>query len=109
MKTTSIGIDENVACFLSYLLGWVSGLIIFLIEKENKVVKFHAAQSIILFGSISIIQSIFGFRFLLGTGIFRLLSLATFAIWIFLLVKSWSKDYFRIPVVDDIAEKLIKM
>ncbi len=108
MQKTSIGLDENVACFLSYLFGWVSGLVIFLIEKDNQTVRFHAAQSIILFGAISIIQTVFGYGAMFVTGLFGLLSLATLVIWIFLLVKSWTKDYFKIPVISDIADNFVK-
>ena len=39
---TSTGIQANVAGLLSYVLGWISGLIFILIEKENKFVRFHA-------------------------------------------------------------------
>src|SRR6201994_3354556 len=39
------GMEENVAGLLCYILGWVTGLIFFLIDKRP-FVKFHAAQSI---------------------------------------------------------------
>src|SRR5688572_1826106 len=45
---SSTGLDENVASLLSYLFGWVSGLIFFLIEKDSRLVRFHAMQSILL-------------------------------------------------------------
>src|SRR5689334_519368 len=45
---SSTGLDENIAALLSYVFGWVSGLIFFLIEKESRLVKFHAMQSILL-------------------------------------------------------------
>jgi len=41
-KKTALGIDENVEGLLYYVLGWVTGLIFLLTEKENKFVKFHA-------------------------------------------------------------------
>ena len=44
---SSTGLDENIAALLSYILGWVSGLIFFLIEKDSKFVRFHAMQSIL--------------------------------------------------------------
>lgn len=103
-----MGIDENVACFLCYLFGWISGLIIFLIEKDNELVRFHAAQSIILFGALSVFQVVFGYGFILGAGLFRLIYLAAVALWIFLLVKAWTKEYFKLPIVGDIAENLSK-
>ena len=55
MEKTSTGLQENVAGLLCYVLGWVTGLIFILIEKENKFVRFHAMQSIVTFGSITVI------------------------------------------------------
>src|SRR6185436_13061927 len=45
---SSTGLDENIAALLAYLFGWVSGLVFFLIEKDSKLVRFHAMQSILL-------------------------------------------------------------
>ena len=56
MEKTSTGLAENVAGLLCYVLGWVSGLVFILIEQENKVVRFHAMQSIVIFGSIMIVS-----------------------------------------------------
>ncbi len=108
MNKTSMGLDENIACFLCYLFGWVSGLIIFLIEKDNKLVRFHAAQSIVIFGALSIFQVIFGYGFILGAGLFRLLYLAALVLWVLLLVKAWNREYYKLPIVGDIAENLSK-
>ena len=44
MEKTSIGLTENVAGLLCYALGWISGIVFFLIEPENKFVRFHAIQ-----------------------------------------------------------------
>lgn len=77
-KSTSIGIAEHVAIALSYALGWISGLIILLIEKENDTVRYQAAQSIVIFGSITLLNIILPmFIFLGGLALMSLLSLAT--------------------------------
>ena len=55
MDKSSTGLNPNLAALLSYLFGWVSGVIIYLIEAKSEYVRFHAAQSIIVFGAISII------------------------------------------------------
>src|SRR5678816_263991 len=44
---SSTGLDENIAALLSYVFGWVSGLIFFLIEKDSRLVRFHAMQSLL--------------------------------------------------------------
>jgi len=77
-KSTSIGIAEHVAIALSYALGWISGLINLLIEKENDTFRYHAAQSIVIFGSITLLNIILPmFIFLGGLALMSLLSLAT--------------------------------
>src|SRR6185369_8769164 len=47
---SSTGLDENIAALLSYIAGWISGLVFFLIEKDSRLVRFHAMQSLILSG-----------------------------------------------------------
>ena len=55
---TSSGMQANVAGLLCYLLGVITGIIFILIEKENKFVRFHAMQSIIVFGGLFVINMI---------------------------------------------------
>ena len=57
---TKTGLQENVAGLLCYILGWVTGIIFLILEPENKFVKFHAIQSIIVFGALSIVSAVFG-------------------------------------------------
>ena len=48
MEKTSTGLDENVAGLLCYILGWITGIVFLVIEPDNKFVRFHALQSIIV-------------------------------------------------------------
>ncbi len=114
---TSTGIQPNVSGLLSYAAGMVSGIIFFVIEKENKFVKFHAVQSIVTFGGflalwivLSIISQIliaihvYGF-FQLFRLINMLLWLASIILWIVLMIKAYQGEKFKLPVIGDIAEK----
>jgi len=47
-RKCSCGVEQRVAVLLSYLLGWIGGLIFFFMEKENKFVRFSSMQSLIL-------------------------------------------------------------
>ena len=70
------GLAENVAGLLCYALGWVSGLIFLLIDKRPWV-KFHAAQSIAVFGGLTVIR--IGLLFMshfMGWAIFGLIGLS---------------------------------
>jgi uncharacterized membrane protein len=114
---TSTGIAANVAGLLCYLIGWISGLIFFLIEKENKFVRFHALQSMIVFGALFILNIAIGFFVgilaAMGVGflvplfsLFNiLLAIAAFVLWILLMIKAYQGEKFKLPVVGDIAEK----
>ena len=111
MEKTSTGLDENVAGLLCYVLGWVSGLVFILIEKENKFVRFHAMQSIVTFGGITVIfivLAILGLIPFIGV-LFDILGyivgLITFVLWIVLMVKAYQGTMYKLPWTGDFAEK----
>ena len=100
-KKTSSGMDENVAGLLCYLVGWITGLIFFLIEKDNQFVRFHAMQSIIVFGAISVLQIILFWVPVLPI----LIWILGVILWIFLMVKAYQGTKYKLPVTGDLAEK----
>src|SRR5277367_1640957 len=68
VAVSSDGLAENVAGLLCYVLGWLTGIIFLLIDKRP-FVKFHAAQSIVIFGALFIIRMILSFG-ILGSGLY---------------------------------------
>ncbi len=109
MEKTSLGIDENIESLLSYVLGWVTGLVFFLLEKENKTVRFHAVQSMVVFGALHVCQIVVGIMSLalgrLAFMINSLLGLAGLVLWVLLMVKAYQGERFKLPIAGDIAEK----
>jgi uncharacterized membrane protein len=104
---TSTGMQANVEALLSYLLGFITGIIFYLIEKENKLVRFHAMQSIIIFGSLFVLQIILAFIPLLGGILQSLVGLVSVILWVVLMIKAYQGDYFKVPIAGDMAEKQI--
>lgn len=102
---TSTGIQANVAGLLCYLLGFITGIIFYLIEKENKFVRFHALQSIITFGFLSIVAIILPVIPILGILLFPIVWLAQVVLWIVLMIKAYQGEEFKLPVIGDMAEK----
>ena len=96
-------LDPKVGGLLAYLAGWVSGLILYLISKDPYV-RFHAMQSIIYFAGLSIINIVFGFIPFISI-LVMLINLASFVLWIVLMVKAYSGEKFKLPVIGDIAEE----
>lgn len=109
--------DENVASALCYAGFWVTGLIFFLIDKRPTV-RFHAAQSMVVFGPLHILYIIltyvffssvtlgsYGF-FSLGSLVLNILRLLGIVLWIILMIKAYQNEKFKVPVAAEIAESI---
>ena len=107
MGKTSTGLEANIAGLLCYVLGWISGLVFILIEKENKFVRFHAMQSIIVFGAITIASFIFSWIPIIGAILSWLLSLLALVLWIVLMIKAYQGTMYKLPWAGNLAEKQV--
>ena len=105
-EATSLGMRARTAGLLCYLFGWVSGLIFLLLERENHFVRFHAMQSLLFFGILSVIEGIFSYLPFFGP-IGGALGLVMFIGWIVMMVKAHRGEYYKLPLFGDLAERLI--
>jgi uncharacterized membrane protein len=105
---TSTGLEQNVAGLLCYLGIWVSGIIFFILEKENKYIRFHAIQSIVVFGAYSIVSLILGWIPYIGVPIDIVLGIIAFILWVVMMAKAYQGQMYKLPVAGDIAERQIK-
>jgi len=109
----STGLQENVAGLLCYLLGWLTGIIFLLIDKRP-FVRFHAAQSIVVFGALSVIHWALSILFLgsgfIGFGVWflivRLVDLVALILWIVLMVMAYQGRRYEVPVAAPIAKNI---
>lgn len=102
--------NENMLGAVAYLLGFVTGIILLLVEQKSKFVRFHAMQSVILFGGLFVVNLALGFIPLLGWLVGLLLSFAAFILWIVLMWKAFNGEMYKVPYIGDLAEKqLAKM
>lgn len=116
-KKSSTGMDPKIAVLLSYLFSWLGGLIFFLMEKENKFVKWNALQALILgileVACIVVVSIILGLIPYIGWFFFSWLGYVLAGVlWIFAIIaiiKGFSGKSFRIPVVSKLADKYFKM
>ncbi len=97
--------DANLAALLSYLLGFITGIVFFILEKDSKYVKFHAMQSILVSVAIMIVNFILGLIPILGWILAFLISVASIILWIVLMIKAYKYTWFKLPVIGEIAEK----
>jgi uncharacterized membrane protein len=130
-QQSSTGMDPKVAAALSYI--WIVGLIFFFMEKENKFIRFHAMQSILFGIANSVLMVVLvvlatiltcvsiGASAAVGGGLGSLLGLLVWLIWllfwliamalfvglIFAAVKAYQGQMFKLPIIGNMAEKIV--
>jgi len=114
---TSMGMQANVAAGLSYVAGWITGLIFFFGEKQNRFVRFNAMQSILLYAALTAFYIILdvlatalafsglGILLLLFGLLIWLVGLGALALWIILMINAFQGKYLKLPIIGDYAEK----
>lgn len=102
-EKTGLGLPKNTAAALSYVLGWITGIVFLLVEKDP-FVRFHAMQSIIVFGILTVIN----FIPLIGWILSPLIMIVGFVLWLLLIYKAYQGEEFMLPVVGDFAKKQLK-
>ncbi len=116
-KKSSTGMEPKIAILIAYLFGWIGGLIIWLIEKENKFVKWNALQALILgiieVVSIIVISVILGLIPFIGWFFFSWLGyVIAAALWVLAIVaivRGFQGKTFRIPWIGTLTDKYFKM
>ncbi|MFC2009967.1 DUF4870 domain-containing protein [Chloroflexota bacterium] len=107
MARTSMDLEENVAGLLCYAGLWISGIIFILLELENKFVRFHAVQSIIVFGIYSVAMGVLGWIPFIGRFFIGIFSVVAFILWIVCMVKAYYGVRYKLPWAGDIAERWV--
>lgn len=122
--STSTGLSPYMVALLAYLGWWVTGLIFYFIET-NRYVKFHALQSILAFGPISVLLLLLSLAHSFLRGVFyrtggaaawlsligvitALAWIGSMVLWVVLMVKANQGETFKLPVAGDFAEKQIR-
>lgn len=116
--STTTEIEPTVAATLSYTLGVVTGVLFLVLEKENKFVRFHAAQStvaslmlVLVAVGVSMASRVLAYLPFVGRlGVFFLttgLALVTFVLWLALMYRAFSGDRWELPVAADVAKKMV--
>ncbi len=110
-------LGENVVGALAYSLGFVTGILCYVLVEENPFVRFHAVQSIVVFAGLLVLS--FGINLLLGIVLFipvvggvfatlfgfatQILGLAGLVVWVLLMVKAYQGERYELPVAGPLA------
>ncbi|GER88818.1 hypothetical protein KDW_29800 [Dictyobacter vulcani] len=108
-------IETRLASVLSYLAGWLSGLVLILFVRNNRFLRFHAMQSLLFFGGytvffVTFIRIIEAHIFLLsGFAIFAFIMMNIIAVigWFVGVIGAMSGNYVKLPFVGEWAERFV--
>jgi uncharacterized membrane protein len=114
---TSTGIEPTVAAALSYILGLITGIVFLVLERDNRYVRFHAAQSVVvsvfvIIASIGVSMVSRGIAYIpaIGWAVVLLLNLGlavgTFVLWLLLMWQAYQGEEWELPMAGGMARKL---
>ncbi len=105
-KNTVLGIDENIEALLCYVLGWLTGILFLVLEKENQFVRFHAMQSLVVFLGLFVLSFVLGWIPIIGFLTVIIFPLGV-VLWILLMIKAFQGEKYKLPWAGDFAEKQV--
>ena len=120
VQPASLGLTSNVAAALTYILGFITGIVFLVLEpyKHDRFVRFHAVQSI-LYSAVGIVfrigwsilvsalTDVSGWAAVVLVPVGLVISLGLFCFWLFLMYQAYSNREFRIPIIGAIAAKQV--
>ena len=118
-ESTSTGVDARLSSVLCYAGWWVTGLVFLFAERRHPSVRFHAAQSLIVFGAISVALFLCGgasaVAFFVAAPTFQMIQaignvlwFGAVLLWLALLLKTWRGETWRLPMAGDLAAKIAR-
>ncbi len=104
---SSTGLESNLAGPLCYLLGFVTGVAFLVLERKDRLVRFHAYQSVGTFGVLFVLFTVLRFLGPIGQFLDSVVGLVALAVWVLLMVKAFQGQRYKLPVVGDWADQQV--
>jgi uncharacterized membrane protein len=101
------GLEPNVAGLLCYLGGWITGIVFLVIEQKSRLVRFHALQSIVTFGALTVASILLNWIPYAGGFFSAVIGIVAFILWMVLMVKAYQGELYKIPVAGHVAEGVL--
>ncbi|WP_306417021.1 DUF4870 domain-containing protein [Halobacillus sp. Marseille-P3879] len=90
------------------MLGAVTGIIFLIIEKENNFIRFHAMQSVLVFGGLFVIGIVVNFIPIIGILINLIIAPVSLILWIILMIKAYQGERYHLVVAGKMAEEQLE-
>lgn len=116
--SSSTGLSPRLAATLAYAGWWVTGVVVWLVERRDAYVRFHAAQAVAAFGLIALFILAFGFLAIASLSFMPsafgpfvwaagLTWIAGLVLWGVAMWKAASGERWRIPIAAELADRMV--
>jgi uncharacterized membrane protein len=117
--TSSTGLDVRLASVLCYSVWWITGGLFLLLERQHRTIRFHAAQSLLLFGAVSVLLVGLGVlsaaALMISSRSYQLVRVSgelvwagAAVVWLVLVLRAWRGDVWRVPLVAALADRVVE-
>jgi uncharacterized membrane protein len=110
-ETTNLlkNLDPNVMGAFAYLFPFITGVAFFLIEKDNKFIRFHAVQAVLFWLALTIAWSLASSLqiILIGYFLYPVLRIGGTILWLFLMWKAYNNTEYELPYLGKIAHDMV--
>src|SRR4030042_5126937 len=107
--------DRNLVAALSYLLFFITGVVVLLVEKDDRFIRFHAMQSSLVFGGLFVLMIVLGsilrsvsFLGIISQVVNVLIWIVWLVVWIISIINAYQGKMHRWPIAGDFAEKWVR-
>ncbi len=105
---TATGIDSNLCAALSYV-GWgMTGVLFYILEPQDRFVRFHALQSILLTAALIVVAVGLGVVPFVGGFLFGLASVGFVLVWLLAMWKALHHELYQLPFIGEIARAQVE-
>jgi uncharacterized membrane protein len=117
--TSSTGLDVRLASVLCYSVWWITGGLFLVLERQHRTIRFHAAQSLLLFGAVSVLLVTVGalsaVALVVSSQTYQIVRVfgdliwaGAAVVWLVLVLRAWRGDVWRVPLVAALADQVVK-
>jgi uncharacterized membrane protein len=93
---------------IAYAGGLITGAVLLAVEKQDRFVRFHAMQSVVTFAAVLLLHLVLTGVPVFGLVLYLPFILVVVALWVFLMIKAWRGDSYKLPYLGDLAEHLLR-
>lgn len=99
------GLDSNYAGAMAYVLGLITGVIFLVVERKDGFVRFHAMQSILVFGAVVLLEIVILSVPIVGRVLNIAFAVGVAVVWVTLIVQALKGQRYKLPYFGDVAER----